>query len=107
MVFGDVLEIKNGKNQRSFENPDGKYPIYGSGGIIGYANDFICCSEPGKVCTAGQPLCQRLDTPLGGGIKGLAAAKNAGVIFRNQLLFRIFQILMLHRFLRVSLFSIL
>lgn len=42
MVFEDVLEIKNGKNQRAVENPDGRYPIYGSGGIMGYANDFIC-----------------------------------------------------------------
>ena len=36
------MEIKNGKNQKSVENPDGKYPIYGSGGIIGWADDFIC-----------------------------------------------------------------
>lgn len=42
MTFEDVLEIKNGKNQRAVENPDGKYPIYGSGGIMGYANDYIC-----------------------------------------------------------------
>ena len=42
MVFGDILEIKNGKNQRAVENPDGRFPIYGSGGIMGYANDFIC-----------------------------------------------------------------
>ena len=30
--FIDILEIYNGKNQKSVENPDGKYPIYGSGG---------------------------------------------------------------------------
>lgn len=42
MTFDDVLIIKNGKNQRAVENPDGKYPIYGSGGIMGYANDYIC-----------------------------------------------------------------
>ena len=41
-TFGDVLEIRNGKNQKSVENPDGKYPIYGSGGIIGHADDYIC-----------------------------------------------------------------
>ncbi len=40
--FADVLEIKNGKNQRAVEDPDGKYPIYGSGGIMGYASDYIC-----------------------------------------------------------------
>ena len=42
MTFDDVLIIKNGKNQRAVENPDGKYPIYGSGGIMGYADDYIC-----------------------------------------------------------------
>ena len=45
MTFEDVLEIKNGKNQRAVENPMGKYPIYGSGGIMGYANDYICQAE--------------------------------------------------------------
>ena len=38
----DVLIIKNGKNQKKVESFNGKYPIYGSGGIIGYANDYIC-----------------------------------------------------------------
>ena len=42
MTFDDVLIIKNGRNQRAVENPDGKYPIYGSGGIMGYADDYIC-----------------------------------------------------------------
>lgn len=42
MTFEDVLEIKNGKNQRAVENPNGKYPIYGSGGIMGYADNYIC-----------------------------------------------------------------
>ncbi len=42
MTFENVLKIKNGKNQRAVENPNGQYPIYGSGGIMGYADDFIC-----------------------------------------------------------------
>lgn len=42
MTFDDVLIIKNGRNQRAVENLDGKYPIYGSGGIMGYADDYIC-----------------------------------------------------------------
>ena len=42
MIFIDVLEIRNGRNQKNVENPDGKYPIYGSGGIMGYADDYIC-----------------------------------------------------------------
>lgn len=41
-IFKDVLDIKNGKNQREVECPDGQYPIYGSGGVMGYANDYIC-----------------------------------------------------------------
>ena len=42
MIFNDVLEIRNGRNQKNVENPDGKHPIYGSGGIMGYADDYIC-----------------------------------------------------------------
>jgi type I restriction enzyme S subunit len=45
VVFGDVLKIVNGKNQKKVVDPNGKYPIYGSGGIMGYANDFICPEE--------------------------------------------------------------
>ena len=44
-IFGDVLEIKNGKNQKAVENAEGEYPIYGSGGIIGYADDYICKAD--------------------------------------------------------------
>lgn len=40
--FLDVLTIVNGRNQKKVENPNGKYPIYGSGGIMGYADEFIC-----------------------------------------------------------------
>ena len=42
MTFDDVLIIKNGRNQKVVENPNGKYPIYGSGGIMGHADDYIC-----------------------------------------------------------------
>ena len=38
----DVLNIKNGKNQKQVEDKNGKYPIYGSGGIIGRSNAYIC-----------------------------------------------------------------
>lgn len=41
-IFDEVLEIKNGKNQKTVENPKGKYPIYSSGGIMGYADNYIC-----------------------------------------------------------------
>ena len=45
MIFGDVLTIKNGRNQKTVENPKGKYPIYGSGGVMGYADDYICSAN--------------------------------------------------------------
>lgn len=38
-------KIINGKNQQKVEDLQGKYPIYGSGGIMGYANDYICPAE--------------------------------------------------------------
>ena len=41
-VFGDILEIKNGKNQKMVENPNGQYPIYGSGGLMGRSDDYLC-----------------------------------------------------------------
>lgn len=40
--FEDILDIINGKNQKKVENPNGKYPIYGSGGVMGYADDYLC-----------------------------------------------------------------
>jgi type I restriction enzyme S subunit len=40
--FEDCLIIRNGKNQKKVENPAGKYPIYGSGGIMSYADNYIC-----------------------------------------------------------------
>ena len=43
--FSDVLTIINGRNQKQVECENGKYPIYGSGGIMGYANDYICEAE--------------------------------------------------------------
>ena len=45
MRFSDVLDIRNGRNQRQVENENGKYPIYGSGGVMGHADDFICDAE--------------------------------------------------------------
>lgn len=43
--FSEVLAIVNGKNQSKVENPNGQYPIYGSGGIMGYADDYLCEAE--------------------------------------------------------------
>lgn len=41
--FGEVLYIRNGRNQREVESADGEYPILGSAGkIMGYASEYIC-----------------------------------------------------------------
>jgi type I restriction enzyme S subunit len=41
-TFDDVLIIVSGKNQKQVENHTGAYPIYGSGGVMGRANDYLC-----------------------------------------------------------------
>ncbi len=38
----DILHIVSGKNQSAVANPEGKYPIYGSGGLMGYADKYLC-----------------------------------------------------------------
>tara|TARA_R110002126_G_scaffold270430_1_gene414222 strand:+ start:9621 stop:10796 length:1176 start_codon:yes stop_codon:yes gene_type:complete len=41
--WAEILEIKNGKNQRAVESSAGKYPIIGSAGkVMAYADDYIC-----------------------------------------------------------------
>lgn len=40
--WADVLQIISGKNQKDVVDDSGQYPIYGSGGIIGYASDYLC-----------------------------------------------------------------
>jgi type I restriction enzyme, S subunit len=41
--FEEVLEIRNGKNQREVESESGEYPIFGSAGnVMGYATSYIC-----------------------------------------------------------------
>ena len=37
----EILKIINGKNQRKVESKNGKYDIFGSGGKIGKANDWL------------------------------------------------------------------
>lgn len=40
--WANILAIISGKNQKAVVNPNGIYPIYGSGGIMGYADDYLC-----------------------------------------------------------------
>jgi len=37
----DILTVKYGKNQKDVEDENGKYPILGTGGLMGYANKFL------------------------------------------------------------------
>lgn len=37
----DLLEIKYGKDKKAVESEDGEYPIFGTGGLMGYANTFL------------------------------------------------------------------
>ena len=63
--FAEVLEIKNGKNQKQVEDADGKYPIYGSGGIMGWATDYICPAKTviiGRKGTINNPI--YVDSPF-------------------------------------------
>lgn len=39
--LNDLVNIKYGKSQKKVENPTGNYPIYGTGGLMGYADDFL------------------------------------------------------------------
>ena len=39
--LGEVLTIKYGKNQKEVESPNGTIPIYGTGGLMGYATKFL------------------------------------------------------------------
>lgn len=56
----DAAQICNGKSQIEVDiDDDTKYPIYGSGGIMGYATDFLC-KQPslllGRKGTLDKPL---------------------------------------------------
>ena len=57
--LGEVCELINGKNQSEVANPSGKYPIYGSGGVMGRADDFRCpagCTIIGRKGSINNPL---------------------------------------------------
>lgn len=40
--LGDLVKIKYGKNQKKVQDDDnGKYPIYGTGGLMGYSIEYL------------------------------------------------------------------
>ncbi len=63
--LGDILEIHHGKNQREFESAEGRYPILGTGGVIGHTNAFLYDKPSvliGRKGTIDRP--QYMDTPF-------------------------------------------
>ena len=55
----EVCDIISGKNQSKVINTNGKYPIYGSSGIFGYANEYLCnegTTVVGRKGTINSPL---------------------------------------------------
>lgn len=59
MKWKDVLTIINGKNQSEVVDENGDYPIYGSGGIMGYANNWLCpekCTIIGRKGNINKPI---------------------------------------------------
>lgn len=73
MRLGDVCGVVHGKNQKAVANPEGPYPIYGSGGIMGWADEFICPANTviiGRKGTINKPIyvhepCWNVDTAFG------------------------------------------
>ena len=63
--LGDVLKVRHGKSQHHVVDSTGKYPILGTGGILGYANKCLYNRESvliGRKGTIDRP--QFMDTPF-------------------------------------------
>lgn len=69
----NALKIINGKSQKDVENPNGIYPIYGSGGVMNYADAYLCpenCTIIGRKGNINKPIFVRtkfwnVDTAFG------------------------------------------
>ena len=44
-TLGDVLKIKHGRDQKQVQSTNGKYPILGTGGLIGFTDKFLYDKE--------------------------------------------------------------
>lgn len=63
--IGDILTILHGKSQHSVESFDGKYPVLGTGGVIGKATEYLCdweCVLIGRKGTIDTPF--YMNTPF-------------------------------------------
>jgi type I restriction enzyme S subunit len=63
--IGDILKVRHGRSQKDVQSESGIYPILGSGGLMGYANEYLCDSESvliGRKGTIDKP--QFMDCPF-------------------------------------------
>lgn len=68
-----VLQIQNGKSHKNVQADDGEYPVYGSGGLMTRATDFLCPANTiiiGRKGTINTPILVRepfwnVDTAFG------------------------------------------
>ena len=44
-TLGDVLKIKHGRDQKQVQSTNGKYPILGTGGLMGFTDKFLYNKE--------------------------------------------------------------
>lgn len=44
-TLGDVLKIKHGRDQKQVQSTNGKYPILGTGGLMGFTDKFLYDKE--------------------------------------------------------------
>ncbi len=64
-TISDILTIQYGKDQKEVEVINGKYPILGTGGVMGYTNNFLYDKPSvliGRKGTINKP--QYMDTPF-------------------------------------------
>ena len=40
--WNEVLRIINGRDHKPISDPSGSYPVYGSGGLMGRATEYLC-----------------------------------------------------------------
>lgn len=58
-LWKDVVEIKNGKDYKTVQDDNGLYPVYGSGGVMAYASEYLCNENAvviGRKGTINNPL---------------------------------------------------
>ena len=64
--LGEILTVKYGKSQKEVEDDEGKFPILGTGGVIGKTNSYLF-NKPsvliGRKGTIDKPM--YMDTPFG------------------------------------------